>query len=41
MTDRGGLCVVQGEVSLLLSIIRRGNHWSGHARTVRGVANVM
>ncbi|XP_064404547.1 Golgi-specific brefeldin A-resistance guanine nucleotide exchange factor 1-like isoform X2 [Halichondria panicea] len=33
MSARGGVCVVQGEVSQLLSAIRRGGHWSGHVRT--------
>lgn len=32
---QGGVSIVQGEVSLLLSSMRRGNRWSGHVRTVR------
>ena len=33
--QRRGLSVVQGEASLLLSAMRRGGRWNGHARTVR------
>lgn len=29
MTDPVGMATVQGEVSQLLSAIRRGGHWSG------------
>ena len=32
---RGGVSVVQGEVSQLLSAVRKTGRWSGHARTVR------
>ena len=31
---RGGVSVVQGEVSQLLSAVRKTGRWSGHARTV-------
>ncbi len=41
MSDRGGVCVVQGEVSQLLSAIRRGGHWSGHVRTVSQSTSVV
>ena len=32
---RGGVSVVQGEVSQLLSAMRKAGRWSGHVRTVR------
>ena len=31
-----GVCVVQCEVALLLSAMRRGSRWTGHARSVSG-----
>ena len=29
-----GVSIVQGEISMLLSSMRRGSRWSGHVRTV-------
>ena len=34
MGERAGVSVVKGEVSLLLSAIRRNNRWMGHGRVV-------
>lgn len=31
---KNGVCVVQGEVALLLSAMRRSSRWTGHARSV-------
>ena len=33
---KNGVCVVQGEVALLLSAMRRSSRWTGHARSVSG-----
>lgn len=34
MSEAGEVSVVKGEVSLLLSAIRRSNRWMGHGRIV-------